>query len=207
MGFNDTVWTEQFRQHGYGVYEKPTMVLFSEKVRTEGCGTAPSAVGPFYCPADQNVYLDTQFFRELEMRFQAPGEFAEAYVIAHEVGHHVQNLVGWSDRVHAAQQRASQPRHPDRVQHRPFTAGGETQECWCEGRRGNPRRDAEARRERSHERAQQQGREAGPLEGRRGIRVKGELEERDGGDGSNEGDSARALEGNHHGVELTASGL
>jgi predicted metalloprotease len=70
-------------------------------------GFAQAAVGPFYCPLDQRVYLDTEFFRELERRFRAPGDFARAYVIAHEVGHHVQHLVGWSDKVQAAQRRMS----------------------------------------------------------------------------------------------------
>jgi uncharacterized protein len=87
-------------------YRKPTLVMFGGEVES-ACGYATAAVGPFYCPADENVYLDTAFFRELEMRFQAPGEFAEAYVIAHEIGHHVQNLLGWSDQVQRAQQRVS----------------------------------------------------------------------------------------------------
>jgi predicted metalloprotease len=79
-------------------------VLFSDATQS-ACGFAQSAVGPFYCPLDQQVYLDTAFFRELEQKFHAPGDFARAYVIAHEVGHHVQHLMGWSDQIQAAQGR------------------------------------------------------------------------------------------------------
>lgn len=90
----------------YGVqYVEPTLVLFSDAVQS-GCGDAQSAMGPFYCPADQKVYIDMSFYNDLSQRFGAPGDFAQAYVIAHEVGHHVQNLVGTAEKVHAAQQRA-----------------------------------------------------------------------------------------------------
>ena len=91
----------------YGVqYVEPTLVLFSEAVQS-GCGMAQSGMGPFYCPLDQKVYIDMSFYDELETRFGAPGDFAQAYVIAHEVGHHVQNLVGTAEQVQKAQQRAS----------------------------------------------------------------------------------------------------
>jgi len=91
----------------YGVqYVEPTLVLFSEAVQS-GCGMAQSGMGPFYCPLDQKVYVDMSFYNELETRFGAPGDFAQAYVIAHEVGHHVQNLVGTAEQVQKAQQRAS----------------------------------------------------------------------------------------------------
>jgi predicted metalloprotease len=83
------------------------MVLFRQGVQT-GCGTAGSETGPFYCPADQKVYLDLSFFRELEDRFDAAGDFAQAYVVAHEVGHHVQNLIGLSEKVQSEQQRHAQ---------------------------------------------------------------------------------------------------
>ncbi len=86
-------------------YVKPTLVLFRDGVQS-ACGNASSAVGPFYCPADQKVYIDLGFFQELKKKFKAPGDFAEAYVVAHEVGHHVQNLLGISDKVHAQQSRA-----------------------------------------------------------------------------------------------------
>lgn len=89
------------------VYEEPPLVLFSQAVRS-GCGTASSGMGPFYCPADHKVYLDPVFFDQLSKRFGAPGDFAQAYVIAHEVGHHVQNLTGVSEQVTAAQQRGSE---------------------------------------------------------------------------------------------------
>lgn len=91
----------------YGVqYAEPTLVLFSEAVQS-GCGMAQSGMGPFYCPLDQKVYVDMSFYNELETRFGAPGDFAQAYVIAHEVGHHVQNLVGTAKQVQEAQQRMS----------------------------------------------------------------------------------------------------
>jgi predicted metalloprotease len=99
----EEVWHEQFRLLGKP-YRDPHLVLFSEQTQS-ACGFAQSATGPFYCPEDQRVYLDTSFFRELEQRFRAPGDFAKAYVIAHEVGHHVQHLLGWSDKVKSLQQR------------------------------------------------------------------------------------------------------
>ncbi len=88
-------------------YQPPTLVLFTDAVQS-ACGMNSAAVGPFYCPPDQRVYIDLSFYRELQDRFGAPGDFAQAYVIAHEVGHHVQNLMGIADRVHTARSRASQ---------------------------------------------------------------------------------------------------
>lgn len=99
----EDVWTEIFRQSGRQ-YRKPTLVLFTDQVDS-ACGNAGSAVGPFYCPRDQKIYIDLSFYRELKTRFRAPGDFAQAYVLAHEVGHHVQNLLGAMDRMHAAQGR------------------------------------------------------------------------------------------------------
>jgi predicted metalloprotease len=100
----EDVWTDLFQKLGQA-YRKPTLVLFSDQVSTEGCGFASSAVGPFYCPGDEKVYLDLGFFDELKNRFRSPGEFAEAYVIAHEVGHHVQNLHGVSRKVDELRRR------------------------------------------------------------------------------------------------------
>jgi predicted metalloprotease len=95
LGFTEEVWDEQFRRAGQR-YEPPQMVLFSDQ-ETTGCGTAPSEVGPFYCPADKTVYLDPTFFDELEHKLGgSKAEFSQAYVIAHEVGHHIQNLLGYS---------------------------------------------------------------------------------------------------------------
>jgi hypothetical protein len=90
-----------------GRYEPTTLVAYSRSYAS-GCGAAQSAMGPFYCPTDKKIYLDTEFFNELSSRFQAPGDFAQAYVIAHEVGHHVQDLEGRLDEVHNAQARASE---------------------------------------------------------------------------------------------------
>jgi predicted metalloprotease len=101
----EDVWHEQFKRLGRQ-YRDPKLVLFSEATQS-ACGFAQSATGPFFCPEDDKVYLDTSFFRELDQRFHAPGDFAKAYVIAHEVGHHVQHMLGWSDQVHALQQRGS----------------------------------------------------------------------------------------------------
>jgi hypothetical protein len=102
----EETWNTLLPQYGVQ-YVDPTLVLFSDVVNS-ACGSAQSAMGPFYCPADQKVYIDPSFYDELSQRFGAPGDFAQAYVIAHEVGHHVQNLVGTAEKVHTAQQRASQ---------------------------------------------------------------------------------------------------
>lgn len=102
----ETVWTEKFAERG-ARYAPPILVLFSGQVNS-ACGMASAASGPFYCPADRKVYLDTSFFSELSARFGAPGDFAAAYVIAHEVGHHVQTLAGVADQVRRAQARADE---------------------------------------------------------------------------------------------------
>lgn len=102
----EDTWRTIFQAAGQR-YEEPTMVLFSGQVNS-ACGFASSATGPFYCPGDRKVYLDTTFFRELDQRFGASGDFAEAYVIAHEVGHHVQNLTGILPRFNQARQRMSE---------------------------------------------------------------------------------------------------
>jgi predicted metalloprotease len=99
----EDTWDRLFRQIGRQ-YEKPKLVLFRGQVQS-ACGFASAAMGPFYCPADKKVYIDLRFFDELKQKLGAPGDFAQAYVIAHEVGHHVQNLLGTSDQVHAMQQR------------------------------------------------------------------------------------------------------
>jgi uncharacterized protein len=98
----EDVWTDIFRKSGKQ-YSDPTLVLFTDQVRS-GCGVAGAAVGPFYCPSDRKVYIDLSFYRELKSRFRAPGDFAQAYVIAHEIGHHIQNLLGTMEKVNAAQE-------------------------------------------------------------------------------------------------------
>jgi hypothetical protein len=106
LGETEDTWGEIFRAGG-AQYPAPKLVMFNGSVRS-ACGFASAASGPFYCPADQRVYIDTAFFAQLSQEFRAGGDFAAAYVIAHEVGHHVQTVLGISEKVRAAQQRASQ---------------------------------------------------------------------------------------------------
>jgi predicted metalloprotease len=105
LGTTEEVWNDIFKKMGRQ-YREPTLVLFSGYVRS-ACGMAQSAMGPFYCPRDQKVYIDLSFYRDMKQRLGAPGDFAQAYVIAHEVGHHVQNLFGIADQVTNARMRAS----------------------------------------------------------------------------------------------------
>ena len=105
LGSTEETWTEIFARGGKQ-YQKPVLVLFSGAVES-ACGFAQAAVGPFYCPGDNKLYIDLAFYRDLQDRFRAPGDFAQAYVIAHEVGHHVQNQLGIADQVRRAQSRAS----------------------------------------------------------------------------------------------------
>jgi predicted metalloprotease len=106
LGSTERTWSEVF-QAGGRTYQKPTLVLFSDAVES-ACGFAQAAAGPFYCGADQKVYIDLSFYRELRQRFQAPGDFAQAYVIAHEIGHHVQNQLGIMRKVQSLQSRSSE---------------------------------------------------------------------------------------------------
>lgn len=105
----EDAWKKVFREEGLngGIYPPPEVRIFTGAVQT-ACGNAPSSVGPFYCPGDRNVYFDTSFFKDLETRFRAGGDFPRAYVIAHEVGHHVQTVVGISDQVRSVQGRSGQ---------------------------------------------------------------------------------------------------
>jgi len=105
LGETEDVWHEAFQKMGR-TYQTPTLVLFSGAVES-ACGIAGSAVGPFYCPSDHKIYLDLSFFEDLQARFGASGDFAQAYVIAHEVGHHVQTLLGISRKVNELQRRVS----------------------------------------------------------------------------------------------------
>lgn len=106
LGDTEDVWTDIFRTSGAN-YVKPKLVLFSGQTPT-ACGTGQTATGPFYCPGDQKVYIDLSFYRLMQQRFHVNGEFAQAYVIAHEVGHHVQNLMGITRKVDAARNRESE---------------------------------------------------------------------------------------------------
>jgi len=99
----EDVWNAEFARHGE-TYPDPTLEIYTGQVNT-ACGTGTAQMGPFYCPGDQKVYIDLGFYDELERSFQAPGDFAQAYVIAHEVGHHIQTLLGTSQKVHAMQGR------------------------------------------------------------------------------------------------------
>jgi predicted metalloprotease len=107
LRYTETTWTQIFKANG-ATYAPPILVLYSGRTSTGGCGTGQAAVGPFYCPADRKVYIDTSFFKLMQQRFHVGGEFTEAYVIAHEVGHHVQNLLGISGKVDSARQRVSE---------------------------------------------------------------------------------------------------
>ena len=104
LGSTEDVWGRLFAQ-SKSEYRAPTLVLYDGAVRS-ACGLGQAAMGPFYCPNDEKLYVDLSFYRDLQSRFNAPGDFAQAYVIAHEVGHHVQNLLGTSDKVDQAQRRA-----------------------------------------------------------------------------------------------------
>jgi len=106
LGYTEDVWDSLFTANGRQ-YVKPKLVLFRNSVES-ACGMASAASGPFYCPGDQEVYIDLSFYEDLENRFQAPGDFAEAYVIAHEIGHHVQKLLGISDKMDHLRQQLSQ---------------------------------------------------------------------------------------------------
>ena len=113
LGYTEDVWDEIYPTLALAHpgaeprYRHPRLVLFTDRVES-ACGAADAAIGPFYCPGDHQVYIDLTFFQDLATRFRAPGDFAQAYVIAHEVGHHVQSLLGISARVHREQQRLSQ---------------------------------------------------------------------------------------------------
>lgn len=102
----EDVWTPVFKSFGRN-YKPPKLILFSGATRT-GCGQGVTQMGPFYCPLDQNVYIDLQFYDELKRRFNAPGDFAQAYVVAHEVGHHVQKLLGIADKVQELKERSDE---------------------------------------------------------------------------------------------------
>ena len=103
---NEDVWHKLFEEQGMQ-YREPKMVLFRDAVQS-GCGDASSSMGPFYCPGDEKIYIDLSFYDELKNRFNAPGDFTMAYVVSHEVGHHVQNLLGISDKVHQMRERLSE---------------------------------------------------------------------------------------------------
>src|SRR5687768_4623110 len=105
LGYTEDVWNQLFAQQG-SQYREPTLVLFRGSVQS-ACGMASSASGPFYCPGDQQVFVDLSFYQELEQRFQAPGDFAMAYVIAHEVGHHIQKISGTTDKMDRLRQQLS----------------------------------------------------------------------------------------------------
>jgi predicted metalloprotease len=103
LGDTEETWHQLFGEKG-GTFEEPTVVLYTNAIQS-ACGLGEAAMGPFYCPPDRRIYIDLSFFDDLRQRFRAPGDFAQAYVIAHEVGHHVQLLLGTSARVHEARQR------------------------------------------------------------------------------------------------------
>jgi predicted metalloprotease len=107
LGMTETTWGKIFQANG-AKYTPPVLVLYDGRTPTQGCGTGQSAVGPFYCPADRKVYIDLTFFNMMQQRFKVGGEFTQAYVLAHEVGHHVQNLLGISGKVDSMRSRLSE---------------------------------------------------------------------------------------------------
>jgi predicted metalloprotease len=107
LGFTEDTWTQIFKANG-ATYRPPVLVLYDGQTPTQGCGAGQAAVGPFYCPADRKVYIDLSFFRMMQQRFKVGGEFTQSYVIAHEVGHHVQNLLGISGKVDSMRSRLSE---------------------------------------------------------------------------------------------------
>lgn len=109
----EDVWQQVFEEEELN-YQNPTLVLFTDSV-SSGCGYQNATVGPFYCPADHKLYIDLSFYEELKNRFQAPGDFAMAYVVAHEVGHHVQTLLGYSQKVHGLNGQVSQAEYNEQV--------------------------------------------------------------------------------------------
>jgi len=120
LGETEVTWTDFFKENGRS-YEKPRLLVFSGATRTQACGMAQSAMGPFYCPPEKRIYLDTSFFRDMRTKFRActsekACEFAEAYVIAHEVGHHVQNLLGILPKAQHAQQAAGSRTEANQIQ-------------------------------------------------------------------------------------------
>lgn len=106
LGSTEEVWVKVFAEQKQAAYKKPKLVMYTGSTRT-ACGNGSAAMGPFYCPADQQAYLDLSFFKELDRRFGAPGDFAQAYVIAHEIGHHIQTITGISNQVRAKQRGMS----------------------------------------------------------------------------------------------------
>ena len=104
---SEVIWSKIFQEKLNKQYVEPKLVLFSGGTES-GCGSATSATGPFYCPLDSKVYIDLSFYDDLQQKFKAPGEFAMAYVVAHEVGHHIQNMLGTSDKLHQARGQVSE---------------------------------------------------------------------------------------------------
>lgn len=107
LGSTEDFWTEEFAAYDL-TYRYPTLVVYSDSVQTQGCGFGSSQVGPFYCPGDEKLYIDLTFYRELTTQYDAPGDFAMAYVVAHEVGHHVQNVLGTMEDYHNTRGRLSE---------------------------------------------------------------------------------------------------
>lgn len=112
LASTEDYWSEEFAAHDL-TYQYPTLVVYSDSVETQGCGFGSSQVGPFYCPADETLYIDLTFYRDLTTKYEAPGDFAMAYVLAHEVGHHVQNQIGTMDEYHSVRRQLSETQAND----------------------------------------------------------------------------------------------